>query len=135
MPLDIDAAFGIHAQALMTRSYRAQVLAANLVNADTPNYKARDIDFRATLNRARGQSRPEAVLLRVSHPAHIGNAQSGVSAGELLYRIPSQPSIDGNTVETQVEKAAFTRNALQYMTSLTFLNGRIAGLLTAIRGE
>ena len=131
MALDLDKALGIHAQALVLRARRAEVLAANLANADTPGYKARDLDFRNALARAREGA--DGAALRVTHPRHLGGAEP--PGGELLYRLPLQPSVDGNTVDSQVEKAAFMENAVQYQATLSFLGGRFKGLLTAIKGE
>ena len=135
MPINIDRALGIHAQALLLRGRRAEVLAANLANADTPNYKARDIDFAATLNEIRSNRGGESVRVSVTHANHMPlHAPSG-PAFELLYRIPQQPSMDGNTVDAQREHAGFMQNAVQYQASLSFLGGRLRTLLTAIRGE
>jgi len=136
VPINIDAAIGIHADALALRSQRAEVLANNLANADTPHYKARDFDFKSALAKAQGQSPINSVRLVNTQPGHIAaNAGAGRIDTELQYRIPSQPSLDGNTVDTQIEQAEFAQNAIQYQTSLTFLSGKIRGLLTAIRGD
>ena len=140
MPITIDNALGIHPQALTLRSQRAEVLAANLANADTPNYKARDIDFKSVLSAAQnttsgpGTSTSTGLPLSASNAAHI-QPLAGQSQAEILYRNPNQPSVDGNTVDSQVEYTEFARNALQYQASLTFLSGRIKTLLTAIRGD
>lgn len=130
MPFDIDTAFGNHAQALLLRARRAEVLAGNLANADTPNYKARDVDFRSVLAGAENN----AMALRKTSSAHLPAVETAQTA-ELKYRVPMQPSLDGNTVDTQIEYAEFGRNAAQYQASLTFLSGRIKTLMTAIRGE
>lgn len=136
MPITIDSALGNHPQALTLRSQRAEVLAANLANADTPNYKARDIDFKSVLSTAQNSlsSAGAALPLAADNAAHIQPLASQSQAG-LLYRNPSQPSVDGNTVDSQVEYTEFARNALQYQASLTFLSGNIKTLLTAIRGD
>lgn len=136
MPITIDSALGNHPQALTLRSQRAEVLAANLANADTPNYKARDIDFKSVLSTAQNSlsSAGAALPLAADNAAHIQPLASQ-SQAELLYRNPSQPSVDGNTVDSQVEYTEFARNALQYQASLTFLSGNIKMLLTAIRGD
>jgi flagellar basal-body rod protein FlgB len=130
----IDKALGIHPQALTLRSQRAEVLAGNLANADTPNFKARDTSFKAVLSSAQDDLASVGMPLATSHAAHM-QGLSGAGQAELLYRNPSQPSIDGNTVDTQIEYTEFARNALQYQASLTFLSGRIRTLLTAIRGD
>jgi flagellar basal-body rod protein FlgB len=130
MIFNIDRALGTHEQALRFRARRAEVLAGNIANSDTPNYKARDLDF----GRALAQAQQPAGVLQGTHPRHLGT-DAGIGGAELLYRHPSQPSIDGNTVDTQVEYAEFARNAINYQASITFLNGRIKTLMTAIRGE
>jgi flagellar basal-body rod protein FlgB len=135
MPFNIDTALGIYPQALVLRARRAEVLAANLANSDTPNYKARDLDFRAALGNARADQEQNAIRLNARHAAHLQAEGATLPGGELLYRVPSQPSIDGNTVDPQIEYAAFAENALRYQASLTFLGGRIKTLLTAIRGD
>ncbi len=134
MPTDIDRALGISAPALTLRARRAEVLATNLANADTPNYKARDIDFNAALAAAQKQLAAGGTHARASRPGHIP-LFAGAESAELLYRTPSQSSIDGNTVDTQKENAAFMDNAVRYQASLNFLSGRIRTLLSAIRGE
>lgn len=136
MPINIDSALALHADALALRSRRAEVLANNLANADTPHYKARDFDFKAALTQAQGQSPINSVRLVTTQAGHIAaNAGADRLGAELQYRIPNQPALDGNTVDTQIEQAEFTQNAIQYQTSLTFLSGKIRGLLTAIRGD
>ncbi len=132
MPISFDSALGIHAEALKLRGQRAEVLASNLANMDTPNYKARDFDFHAALTQAQDRTHP--AFLKVSHPSHMQPA-STASAVEMAYRIPTQSSLDGNTVDAPMEQAAFAENALNYRTSLQFLNSRIRGLMSAIRGE
>jgi flagellar basal-body rod protein FlgB len=135
MPIDLDSALGLHPQALVVRGRRAEVLASNLANSDTPNYKARDIDFRAELARVQQTLEHGNPAASTSHPAHIPLAGSGPQALDLLYRQPSQASIDGNTVDTQKEHAEFMDNAMRYQASLNFLNGRLRTLLAAIRGD
>jgi flagellar basal-body rod protein FlgB len=129
MPTIIDRAFGVHAEALQLRARRGELLASNLANADTPNYKARDLDFRAALSKAQA-----ATTLATTNAGHIGT-QDGGSSVQALYRVPGQPSLDGNTVDTQIEQSKFAENAVRYRTSLSFLNSKIKGLMTAIKGE
>jgi flagellar basal-body rod protein FlgB len=131
MSLSFDKALGVHADALRVRSRRLELLASNMANADTPNYKARDIDFRAALSQASGQG---GVGLARTHATHLP-VQGGGVGGEPLYRVPNQPSLDGNTVDPQLEQAAFSENAVQYQASLDFLNARFRGLRTALKGE
>jgi flagellar basal-body rod protein FlgB len=124
----VDRMFGIHAQALMLRAQRAEMLAANIANADTPNYKARDLEFSAVFSGSlQGLQRTSAGHLRSR-----GYTESGA---RIVFRSPDQASLDQNTVDAQVEHAAFIDNAIRYEASLRFLQGRIAGLMLAIRGE
>lgn len=129
--MKLDNAFDIYEHTLQLRARRSEVLAANLANADTPGYKARDFDFAAVL---RGQTGPSASLT-ATHARHIGTQSPPVPSNELLYRMPLQPSVDGNTVDAEQEQMAFSRNAMEYQASLNFLNGRIKSLLSAIRGD
>jgi flagellar basal-body rod protein FlgB len=127
----IDDAFGIHAKALETFGRRAEVLAGNLANADTPGYKARDLDFKAIL----GGVMKDELPLAQSTGGHMATTDRGLSNESLLYRVPLQPSADGNTVDTQTEQTQFAQNSIRYQASLTFLDGTIKNLLSAIRGE
>ena len=125
----MEPIFGLHDRALLLRASRMNVLARNLANADTPHYKARDMDFTTALGRT-GQ---RTVRLSTTHARHLG--AGGPQAGEgLKYRVPFQPSVDGNTVEADMELARFAENAVAYQTSLLFLNGRIASRRMAITG-
>ena len=130
MAITFSDAFGIHESGLALRGRRAEVLANNIANADTPGYQARDLDFRQLL----ADEGSKYTQLRATHSAHL---ESGALAGEagLMYRTPLQPSIDGNTVDMQIEQAEYMKNALQFQASLTFLNGKVRGLMSAIRGE
>lgn len=131
---DLDPLFGIHARALSVQSQRMQVLASNLANADTPNYQARDIDFAKVLASTQGPA-ASSVSLAATSPLHAqGSASSGVGA-QLAYRVPLQPAADGNTVDEQVEQAAYADAALHYQASLSFINGEVKGLMTAITGQ
>lgn len=125
-----DQAFGIHAQAVALRGARAEVLATNLANADTPGYHARDIDFREVLKREAG-----AGDLQVTHARHIDGRRDSAGGFRTGYRHPEQASLDQNTVDVQAERSAFLDNAMRYQASVQFLNGRITGLITALRGE
>ncbi|XOZ34393.1 flagellar basal body rod protein FlgB [Halomonadaceae bacterium KBTZ08] len=131
--ISFDNAFGVHDDALRLRSQRSEVLANNLANADTPGYKARDFDFQAALQDAQGQQ--EGMAMTVSDPGHMGGAGTGGGTPELMYRNPSQPSIDGNTVETQREISEYMRNSMEFQASFQFLNGSVKGLKNAISGQ
>ena len=134
----IGAALGLSPQVMALRARRMELLAANIANADTPGYKARDIDFAAAMRQALGPAGARATGLRLTHPKHLAAGARVAGAGvdvPILYRIPSQPSMDGNTVENHREHAAFMDNAVRYQASLNFLDGRIRGMRTAIRGR
>lgn len=139
--LDLDAHIGVHADALRIRSQRAELIAKNLANADTPQFKARDIDFRAALAASGHSGADGGLALSTTSGHHIGgpSAQApGAAAGvnsALRYRQPLAPSLDGNTVDVQVEQAAFAENAVHYQATLTFINSRLRGLMTAITGQ
>lgn len=117
-----------HADTLALRSRRGTVLATNIANAATPHFKARDVNFDAEM-----QKIAKTNVLTTTHNKHIPMASA--REGELAYRQSVNPSLDGNTVEMVVEQTEFSENAVRYQTSLAFINGRIAGLMSAIRGE
>jgi flagellar basal-body rod protein FlgB len=127
----IDTALGISPQVLALRAQRMELISANLANADTPGFKARDIDFAAAMRDAASE---QAGLVRTD-ARHLGVGGQFADASQPLYRQPSQPTIDGNTVETQREHAEFMNNAIRYQASLNFLDGRIKTLRTAISGQ
>ncbi len=133
MPISFDSALGIHESALRVRGQRASVLANNLANIDTPNYKARDLDFKQLLSQQTATSNHFAAqMTNVRHMS--ANGVFGEDA-DLLYRTPQQPSIDGNTVEDQIEHAEYMKNSLAFQASFQFLNSKFQGLKTAIRGD
>jgi len=133
---NIDQSLGIHEQALKLRAYRMELLSSNLANADTPNYKAKDIDFNSLLNnyKTSGEMPERGSVMRTSHPRHFEGAQAGGGMAEALYRTSYQPSIDGNTVDTQIEKSAMMENGIHYQATLTFINGKISTLNKALKG-
>jgi flagellar basal-body rod protein FlgB len=148
MALNLDSYLGVHAQALTLEAQRTELLAANLANADTPNYKARDIDFKAALAAAGGDAgsgsgaaatSSGSVAVTTTNAAHLGSQDSGLTdaalGANLKYRVPMAPSLDGNTVDTQLEQAAFAENSVRYQATLTFLNARLKELMTAIVGQ
>lgn len=130
MPLTINQVFAPHERVLTAASQRLELLAENVANADTPNYKARDIDFRAALHEA---DRASTVTLASTRKGHIQGAGAN-GRPEALYRVPDQPTLDGNTVDAQKESAAVAETATRYQASLTFLDQRIRGLRAAITG-
>ena len=123
--------FGIHEQALLLHGQRLGVLAENIANADTPNYKARDIDFSAVLAHSDAAPLP----LAVTQGSHIAMNDGATPSADLMYRNPYQASLDGNTVEMPVEQAAFSENNVRYQASLGFINGTIAELTLALNGQ
>jgi len=131
MPVNFNNAFGIHDDALMLFERRTQLIAENIANADTPGYKARDIDFDQVLQNTQNN---QGIKLNKTSKDHIGLSQQRFS-NDIQYREVEQSSADGNTVDTQKEKAAFAENSIRYQTTLNFLTRRISGLKTAFRGE
>ncbi len=121
MSINFNDALGIHPDALKLRADRTKVLAANIANENTPGFQARDIDFRTTLRQAGAEDPADLLLDPVDE--------------DPLYRVPFHPSRDGNTVEIGVEQAAFSQNASDFQTSLTFLNLKLRGLAKAIAGQ
>ena len=119
-----------HAQALMLRSRRNEILASNIANAATPNFKARDLSFDDKIKK----HAPSIGPLEVTHSRHLATAIN-VGRDKILFRDPINPSMDGNTVELAVEQMEFSENTTRYQTTLNFLNSRITGLMSAIRGE
>lgn len=112
----MDTLFGVHGAALEVRSQRMGLLASNIANASTPGFKARDVDFTKALSAVEGND-------------------TGAFARTVQYRVPTQPSMDGNTVSLDQEQTAFAENAVQYQTTLSFLNGRIGQITRALKGE
>jgi len=138
MTSTIDSFLGVHARALTLESRRTELLAANLANADTPNYKARDLDFKAALAQATTPG-ARALPMQQTHSRHLSgpdaNPAGGSSDPAVRYRVPLAPALDGNTVDEQLEQAAFAANAVRYQATLTLLNGKLRSLMTAITGQ
>ncbi len=137
MANSLDQYLGVHAAALDVRARRTELIANNLANADTPGYKARDIDFREAMARAAGDKTQGGVHLSTTQAGHIGGAATSdaTTGADLKYRTPLAPALDGNTVDTQLEQSAFAENAVRYQATLTFLSNKFRGLLTAITGS
>ena len=129
----LDDALRFHQTALNLRAYRQQVLAGNIANADTPNFKARDIDFSSTLQSALSLH-PGNSGLTTTSPRHLGAGADNPAGLRVLYRTPHQPSLDGNTVDMDVERTQFADNAIHYEANLTFISGQIKTMLAAIQG-
>ena len=125
----MDSILGVHEAALLHRAKRMEVLAANLANADTPNFKARDLEFATVLDGQLAGAR----TLKTTNPEHIA-AVTFATRDRLMYRMPHQPAQDGNTVEADLELARYAENAVSYQASLLFATGKISTLRTALTG-
>jgi flagellar basal-body rod protein FlgB len=130
MAISFDKAFGVHDNALLLFERRTQLISENIANADTPNYKARDLDFNSILQ----NSQLDQVSLKSTNEGHI-SLSGGIADQQIQYRQTDQQSIDGNTVSVQEEKAAFAENSVRYQATLNFLSRRISGMISAFRGE
>jgi flagellar basal-body rod protein FlgB len=136
----LDAAFRFHETALKVGGQRQQVIASNMANADTPRFQASDVNFADALARATGEggAKPTAprVTLQGTHAGHIDNGSSKgavvLSTTDVQQRASTQPSIDGNTVDMDAERAAFADNTVRYEASFSFLNHQIKTLMSAI---
>lgn len=137
----LDQALQFHQTALAVRGQRQQLLASNIANADTPHYKARDVDFGKAMDVALAgkgvQAAPALVKTAGNHLEALpsnGPARQGPGGAALQYRTIAQGNIDGNTVDMDVERNQFADNAIRYEASLTLINGQIRNLLAAIQG-
>ena len=130
----IDKALGLYPDSLSVRSRKAEIIANNLANADTPNFMARDLDFKSVLGSMTGRQGGNALPLAASDGQHVSTMLNATESADLMYRVPSQPSVDGNTVDMHQERSAFFHNTAQYQASITFLNSKIKGLMNAIKG-
>ena len=130
----IDNELGFHQRALSLRAYRQQVLASNIANADTPHYKARDIDFKASLQGAMGSVGGQLNLARTTS-RHLASGDGAPVGAKLLYRTETQSSVDGNTVGMDVERAAFAENAVQYEAGITFINQMLRHIQSALQSQ
>jgi flagellar basal-body rod protein FlgB len=133
----LSAALNFHQEALNLRAERQKVLAANIANAETPNYKARDFDFSRELSRAleQGRASDQGLSLATTSPRHLAGGAAGAPVRDLLYRVPDQPSLDGNTVDMDRERVQFADNAVRYQAALSLLNSRIQGIKSAMQPE
>ena len=123
-----DAALSTHAKSLSARSQRVEVLAQNIANADTPNYKARDIDFKKVFKNTSEDA------MKTTHSKHMELAVDDSTDG-MMYRIPFNVAFDGNTVELNVEQAQYGKAAAEYQATVNFLQDNISGIRKALRGE
>lgn len=131
--MKLGNAFGIHEQALLVRTQRNELLASNIANADTPNFKARDIDFREVLKKQTVQP----VSLKATQSGHIqpGGGLNGISPQYVKYRAVAQPSLDGNTVDVQREQINIASNSAQFEATMRFLTGKIQSIEKALSSK
>jgi flagellar basal-body rod protein FlgB len=131
MPFNVDKALGSHEKALMIQARRASALSSNIVNADTPGYKARDIDFKQALRNSQG----DMLKLQNTSASHMSSFGVDSMGMQLKYRTPGQPSLDGNTVDLDLEKSAYSENAVRYQATLHFLTRKFNGMIKAFKEE
>lgn len=124
-----DSALGLHGQALSARSKRVEVIARNIANADTPHFKAQDLDFKQIFKQSSEQS------MRVTRESHFEAPATGTGEPALLYRVPFNSSFDGNTVEMNIEQAQYGKAAAEYQATLNFFQNSVSGLRKALRGD
>jgi flagellar basal-body rod protein FlgB len=135
----LDDALSFHQTALRVRAQRQELLAANIANADTPNYKARDLDFSSAMSQAMAGTNTTNSKLALSQSAQLNltgpNQNSNNTESAALYRRVTQGSVDGNTVDMDVERNQFVDNSLRYEASLTLINAQLKKMLAAIQGQ
>ncbi|MDF7679654.1 flagellar basal body rod protein FlgB [Enterobacteriaceae bacterium ESL0689] len=131
----LDAALRFDQEALNLRAQRQEILAANIANADTPGYQARDIDFASQLNKVieQGRGKGNGMALTLTAARHIPAQTLQPPQLDLLFRVPDQPSVDGNTVDMDRERTHFADNTLKYQTDLTVLTGRIKEIMSVLQ--
>ena len=125
----LSDAFGVHETALRAKSQRLELIAQNIANADTPNFKAKDVDFKTVMARVQGGS------MKTTNARHFTVGGDGTGTGDIQYRIPLNSSADGNTVELSIEQAAYGRAAAEYRASLMFIENKITSIKRILRGE
>ncbi|MGL5408941.1 MAG: flagellar basal body rod protein FlgB [Shewanella sp.] len=134
MAINFDKALGVHQFTLGIRAERAEVISSNIANADTPHYKARDVDFAAAMQNAQNQQQQRQQFERDGGQSQFGLAE--LTGQHVKFRVPNQPDTgDGNTVDIQQEQSAFMQNALEYQMSLGFLDSKFSGMKKALRGD
>lgn len=137
----IDDFLGVHANSLKLRAQRTEILASNIANADTPNYKARDLVFAEVLQETQAAGVKKSSQLALSggldttNARHIKTRSTHGADAPIMYRQPEQASLDGNTVDKDLEQARFAENTIRYQASLQFINSRVSGLMRTLRSE
>ncbi|TXI19810.1 MAG: flagellar basal body rod protein FlgB [Nitrosomonas sp.] len=130
----LEKELNLHHQALNLRVARQELLSSNVANADTPNFKAKDIDFSSVLNeKLSATTNSRAVNLNTTSPLHFGSVNDSVFGDSVLYRVPLQPSADGNTVDMDMERTRFADNSVKYDASITFINNEFRNLMLAMQ--
>jgi flagellar basal-body rod protein FlgB len=132
----IDSALSFHQEALSLRARRQEVLSSNIAHSDTPDFKARDFDFSSKLSQAIDRGRQsQSMAMTTTSTRHLSSVKtaSSVEESELLFRTPSQSSLDGNTVEMDVERVNFADNAMRYEANLTVISSKIKSMLSAVQ--
>jgi len=135
MAVSFDKYLGGLDDALLIRSRRSEILASNIANADTPGFKAKDIDFKSAMSNAMGtgsEFKKESLKMATTDNGHIQTTQNHFST-DIMYRNPHQPSLDGNTVDSSIEKTEFTQNSIHYNAALRFITGKFQGLTKAVK--
>ncbi|HAQ28081.1 MAG TPA: flagellar basal body rod protein FlgB [Pseudomonas sp.] len=135
MSISFDKALGIHEKALGFRAQRAEVLANNIANADTPNYKARDLEFSSVLAEQAAKSQQGSFGVNLTNEKHIAAEGLEIADPSLRFRTPHHASLDQNTVDLQIEQSTYAENAIDFQASFTLLNSKFKGLMSALRGE
>ena len=135
MSISFDKALGIHEKALGFRAQRAEVLANNIANADTPNYKARDLEFSSVLAAQAAKSQQGSFGVNLTDEKHIAAEGLEIADPSLRFRTPHHASLDQNTVDLQIEQSTYAENAIDFQASFTLLNSKFKGLMSALRGE
>jgi len=130
----LDDVLRFHQTALNLRAARQELLASNIANADTPNYKAKDVDFASALQNALAGTASRLAVMRTAAVHLQGNTGDSILGSPVMYRKPVQPSADGNTVDMDVERAQFADNALRYEASVRFISEKFKGIQAAIQG-
>ena len=126
-----------HANALLLRSQRQQVIASNIANADTPGYVARDFDFASALKNVSGMQTGATAGVAQTNAQHmrLGTTSAGPARPDMAYTLQTQPSQDGNSVDLDRERANFVDNSVRYESTLRFINGHVKTMLSAITGQ
>lgn len=133
----IDATLAPHVEGLSLRQQRMKLIASNIANVDTPGYKARDLAFGETLREAGGAPAHRRIdgRLRTTDARHLGGGDAMATRARIMYRVPEQASLDGNTVDKDLEQSRFAENAMRYQASLQFFGSRVKSLVRALQGE